>query len=100
MKAYIFFNRKSEGLDYSGEGPYVLMTEDNKCIGHHYCSSRGFANHDLTEWKVKELQENNISEVYSNEELVWKNNSMTDNAKNGFYVANADYESKYCNKMF
>ena len=100
MKAYIYFNSKSKGLDYNREGPYMLMTEDNKCIGKHYCSSRGFANHDLTEWRMKKLQENNISEVYSNGELVWKNNTMTDNAKNEFHVANADYESKYCNKMF
>lgn len=47
MKAYIYFNSKSEGLDYNGEGQYVLVTEDDKCIGSHYCSSRGFANHDL-----------------------------------------------------
>ena len=100
MKAYIYFNSKSKGLDYNGEGPYMLMTEDNKCIGKHYCSSRGFANHDLTTWRMKELQENNISEVFSNGELVWKNNTMTDNAKKEFYVANADYESKYCNKIF
>ena len=100
MKAYIYFNSKSKGLDYNGEGPYVLITEDNKCIGQHYSSSRAFANHDLTEWRMKELQENNISEVFSNGELVWKNNTMTDNAKKEFHVNNADYESKYCNKMF
>ena len=47
MKAYIYFNSKSKGLDCNGEGTYVLVTEDDKCIGGHYCSSRGFANHDL-----------------------------------------------------
>ena len=81
MKAYIYFNSKSKGLDYDGEGPYVLVTEDNKCIGSHYCSSRSFANHDLTEWRLEELQENNISEVYSNGKLVWENQEMTENAK-------------------
>lgn len=97
MKAFIYFNSKSKGLDYSGEGGYVLVTEDDKCIGRHYCSSRRFANHDLTEWRLKELKENNISEVYSNGELVWKDNEMTNDAKNAFYKANTDYESKYCN---
>lgn len=100
MKAFIYFNSKSKELDYDGEGPYVLITEDNKCIGTHYCSSRGFANHDLTEWRLEELQENNISEVYSNGKLVWKNDEMTENAKKEFHDANTDYESKYYNKMF
>lgn len=97
MKAFIYFNSKSKGVDYSGEGSYVLVTEDGKCIGGHYCSSREFANHDLTEWRLKELKENNISEVYSNGKLVWKDNEMTNDTKNDFYKANADYESKYCN---
>lgn len=96
MKAYIYFNSKSR-LDYSGEGQYILVTEDDKCIGHHYCSSRAFANHDLTEWRLKELKENNISEVYSNGKLVWKDNEMTNDAKIGFRRANEEYESKYCN---
>lgn len=97
MKAFIYFNSKSKGIDYSGEGGYVLMTEDDKCIGGHFCSSREFANHDLTEWRLKELKENNISEVYSNGKLIWKNNEMTNDAKNDFYKANIDYENKYCN---
>lgn len=97
MKAFIYFNSKSNGVDYSGEGSYVLVTEDDKCIGSHYCSSREFANHDLTEWRLKELKENNISEVYSNGKLVWKDNEMTNDAKNAFYKANTDYVCKYCN---
>lgn len=101
MKAFIYFFKdfygESKGLDYNGEGCYALVTEDNRCIGTHYCSSRWFANHDLTEWRLEELQENNISEVYSNGELVWKDNEMTNDTKNGFYKANADYEDKYCN---
>lgn len=100
MKAYIYYNDKSKGEDYNGEGNYVLVTEDNKVIGHHYCSSRGFANHDLTEWRLKELQENNVSEVYSNEQLVWQNNKMLDSAKYDFLKANADYEAKHCNRGF
>ena len=99
MKAFIYFNEKPKGLDYDGEGVYVLVTEDDKCIGSHYCSSRWFANYDLTASKnrLKNLNENNISEVYSNGELVWKDNEMTNDAKNGFFKANEDYESKYCN---
>lgn len=100
MKAYIYFNSKSKGLDYNGEGEYVLVTEDNKCIGNHLCSSRGFANHDLTEWRLEELQENNISEVYSNGKLVWKNQEMTKDAKEEFCKANADYEQKYCHAIW
>lgn len=100
MKAYIYFDNESKGLDYDGDGPYILVTEDGKCISHHYCSSRSFANYDLTERKLKELQENNISEVYSNGEVVWKNQEMTKSAKDEFYKANADYERKYCNLYF
>lgn len=71
MKAYIYFNIKGY-LDYDGEGPYVLVTEDNKCIGSHICSSRTWANYDLTLRRLEELIENNISEVYSNGKLVWQ----------------------------
>ena len=71
MKAYIYFNSKSEGLDYNGEGQYVLVTEDDKCIGSHYCSSRCFANHDLTEWRLEELQENNNYFFRKNYRRIW-----------------------------
>lgn len=69
MKAFIYFFK-----DFYGGSCYALVTEDNRCIGMYYCSSREFANHDLPEWRLEELQENNISEVYSNGELVWKDN--------------------------
>lgn len=97
MKAFIYFNSKSKGLNYNGEGSYELLTEDNKCIRGRYCSSREFANYYLTEWILNELKENNISEVYSNEKLVWKDNEVTNNTENSFYKANTDYENKYCN---
>ena len=104
MKAYIYFNTactrdKSKGKDYTGEGGYVLVTEDNKQIGRHYCPSRSFANRDLTvtEDRIKALQENNISEVYSNGKLVWKDDKITDTAEKDFYKAKKEYESKYCN---
>lgn len=102
MKAFIYFNASLRGKqpkDYSGEGGYVLVTEDNKCIGRHYCSSRSFANSDLTvtEDRIKALQENSISEVYSNGNLVWKDDKITDAAEADFHQAKEDYEGKYCN---
>lgn len=104
MKAYIYFNTattrdKSKGKDYTGEGGYMLVTEDGKQIGRHYCSSRSFANRDLTvtEDRLKALRENNISEVYSNGKLVWKDDKITDAAEADFQSAKEDYESKYCN---
>jgi hypothetical protein len=96
MKAFIYFDSEIEEVDYNGEGVYILVTEDDKCIGNHYCSSRGFANHDLTEWRLKELKENNISEVYSNGKLVWKDNEPTADAIIDFREANEEYESKFC----
>lgn len=50
MKAFIYFNSKTENKNYSGEGPYVLVTENDEVIGNHWSSNRGFANHDLTVW--------------------------------------------------
>lgn len=42
MKAYIYFNSKSKGLDYNGEGEYVLVTEDDKCIGGSFMFFKRF----------------------------------------------------------
>lgn len=69
-KAYIYYNGKSEGKDYCGEGTYVLIFND-EVIAWHYCSNRSFANHDLTAWRLEELEKNNIDEVASNGEIVW-----------------------------
>ena len=55
-KAYIYFNDKNN-KEYSGEGGYVLVFDDN-VIGNHFCSNRSFANHDLTIWKIEELEKN------------------------------------------
>lgn len=97
MKAFIYFNLKNKNKNYSGEGPYVLVTENDEVIGKHCCSSRGFANHDLTVWKLDALHKYNITEVYSNGELIWQNDELSKEAEQGFISANAEYERKYCN---
>lgn len=91
MKAFIYYNSKSKGLDYNRGGEYVLVTEDNKCLGGCWCLSRAIANHDLTaiDWRLKALRNHKISEVYSNGKLIWKDGEMTDDAKNDFHKANA-----------
>lgn len=91
MKAYIV-SKTNLSSTYCGEGLYILITENEKVIGEHWCSSRGFANHDLTEWRKKELQENGITKVISNNEIVWENDTMTELAKAGFRSANYEYE--------
>ena len=95
MRAYIVFKIDLSST-YCGKGPYILITEDEKVIGEHWCSSRGFANHDLTEWRQKELHENEVTEVYSNGVLVWQDGDMTEDAKVKFAAANYEYEREYC----
>ena len=95
-KAYIYFNDKNN-KEYSGEGGYVLVFDDN-VIGNHFCSNRSFANHDLTIWKIEELEKNNIDEVISNGEVVWSKKDLNVNEKtnDNFEMANVVYEAKYC----
>lgn len=105
MKAYINFKHsifiKNPGTDYSGEGLYVLVDENGKEISSHYCSSRGFAEGDLTSTFADQrelLKNKGITEVYSNgkrvycedptqpksiEEL-WTNSQIAENAKHDF----------------
>lgn len=47
--------------------------------------------------RLKALRENNISEVYSNGKLVWKDDKITDTIEANLHQAKEDYESKYCN---
>lgn len=95
-KAYIYFNDKNN-KEYSGEGGYVLVFDD-KVIGNHFCSNRSFANHDLTIWRIEELEKNNIDEVISNGEVVWSKKDLNVNEKtnDNFEMANVVYEAKYC----
>lgn len=95
MKAFIIY--KGSDKSYCGFGVYSLVTEDGKEIGLHTSSSRSFANHDLTEWRQKELHENEVTEVYSNGVLVWQDGDMTEDTKVKFAAANYEYEREYCN---
>ena len=52
--AYILCNGSSS---YDEAGCYNLTLEDGTVIAMHGCSNRSFANHDLTEWKIKKLEE-------------------------------------------
>lgn len=96
-RANIFYNLKSEKEDFCGEGPYVLVFND-EVIASHYCSSRNFANHDLTVWQLEALEKYNIDEVVSNGEVVWSNQKEQINEKTQreFNKANLEYEVKYC----
>lgn len=95
-KAYIFFNDENN-KDYNGEGPYVLVFND-KVIASHYCSNRSFANHDLTVWKLEQLEQNDIKEVYSNDRLVWKKRAEEINkiTQAEFEIAEDNYIAKNC----
>lgn len=95
-KAYIVFNSITDAR-YSGEGSYVLIF-NGEVIGKHFCSNRAFANHDLTVWRIEELDKYEIDEVYSNDELVWKRNDEETNkqTQGRFEVANDIYEALNC----
>ena len=101
MKAYIYFKQSiigKFGKDYTGEGLYALVDENGKEINHHYCSSRGFAEGDLTTTfssGKQILTDNDITEVWSNNRVVyrsdpnvpksfeelWPNNNIAENVK-------------------
>lgn len=95
--AYIYFNDK-DNKEYNGEGPYVLVYND-EVIASHFCSNRWFAHHDLTVWKLEQLDKYNIDQVISNGNVVWErdNKDVNDKTQAEFEVANDNYEAKYCN---
>lgn len=107
-KAFIIYcDTESKERTFSGEGRYMLVDEnDNPYYGvdgevcDHYCSSRGFANYDLTRNHGSDLdiEKNGITEVYSNGELVWKkdNDLVNETTEKEFDVCNSRYEQKYC----
>ena len=90
MKAFIIY--KGGDKNYCGSGVYALITEDGRELGIHSSSSRAFANHDLTEWRQKEIEENGITEVYSNGVIVWTDKKITAEADAAFRAANCKYE--------
>ena len=75
-----------------------MLILNDEVIASHYCSNRNFANHDLTAWRLEELEKNNIDEVASNGEIVWTKQSQEINKKTQreFNKANLEYEAKYC----
>lgn len=95
-KAYVYFDDKNMN-NFSGEGPYVLVFND-EVIASHFCSNRSFANHDLTVWKLEALEKYKIDEVISNSVVVWEkeNEEINNKTQAEFEVANDIYEAKYC----
>lgn len=90
MKAYIICNSPL-GSDFSGEAKYIIATED-KTIFSRWCSSRAFANYDLTTGIATMLKDNGVTEVYSNGEIVWKDGHLTDVADARLLLAEKEYE--------
>ena len=95
--AYIECGNEKLGKDYCGEGVYELVFND-EVIGNHHCSNRSFANHDLTVWRLEELNKYEIDKVVSNGEVVWeRDNAKINNETNSkFILANKIYEAKNC----
>lgn len=91
--AYILCNGSSS---FDEAGNYELTLEDGTVIANYGCSNRSFANHDLTEWRIKELEENRIDIVMSGDKVVWTKNGDNSETMKGFYKANQSYESEYC----
>ena len=77
-------------------GKYDLILEDGTVIGSHGCSNRDFANHDLTEWRLKELEENQVDMVISGEKVVWSKDGDNSETMKEFYRANSNYEALHC----
>lgn len=98
-KAYIYYDDIRYKDSFNEEGLYLLVTEDGEVIGSHISSNRSFANHDLTVWRLKELDQYNIDEVVSGGMVVWRRNDEKVNKKTDemFQIANIEYEMRYCN---
>lgn len=92
MKAYIICNSPL-GSDFSGAAEYIIATED-KTIFFRWCSSRAFANYDLTTGIAKMLKDNGVTEVSSNGKIVWKDGRLTAEAEARLLLAEEDYEQE------
>lgn len=92
MKAYIINETNSYSERHSGAGPYSLRNEQGRILYQRWCTNRAFANFDLTSGNPKALEENGITEVYSNDELVWKDGEATTKTMQDFRAANYEYE--------
>jgi hypothetical protein len=90
MKAYILQN-SPKGSDHCAGGFYELISEKEDKIYGRWCSSRDFANFDLTRGIEAILKEKGVTEVWSNGFLVWKG-MITPNVEKAFLAANEEYE--------
>ncbi|WP_342759511.1 hypothetical protein [Kineothrix sedimenti] len=91
--AYILCNGSSS---FDKSGKYDLVLEDGTVIGSHGCSNRSFANHDLTEWRLKELEASKVDIVMSGDKVVWNKDGDNSETMKEFYIANSDYEAVHC----
>lgn len=71
--------------------------ENAKVIYQRWCSNRAFANFDLTRGCQTILEENGITEVHSNDYIVWKDGQATRQTLQEFRQANEEYERLNCN---
>ena len=92
-QAYIIYNQGKD-ITENGEGTYCLILP----LATHYCSSRGFANHDLTVWREEILKDYGIDEVVSNGEVVSskKDNEIKEITNYNFETENKKYENENC----
>ena len=91
MKAYII-HQSELGTDYWGEGMYALVTEKEEIIAKKWCSSRVFANYDLTAWQEDKLKEHGVTDVYSNDKLVWHDGKLAEGVASAFLAEERYYE--------
>lgn len=91
MKAYVV-HYSDLGTDSWGEGMYALVGGNDKVYYKRWCSSRAFANHDLTKGVEHILKDNGITEVWSNGVLVWSEGALVKEARIAFLAANEEYE--------
>ena len=91
--AYILCNNSSL---FDEAGSYNLTLEDGTVIANHGCSNRYFANHDLTEWRLDELKENEIDVVMSGDRVIWTKDGDNSETMKEFYRTNHNYELQHC----
>lgn len=97
MRAYIVNRTNPRSWYQNGEGPYALKAEDGRILYQRWCSNRAFANFDLTRGCQTILEENGITEVHSNDYIVWKDGQATRQTLQEFRQANEEYERLNCN---
>lgn len=97
MRAYIVNRTNPRSGHQNGEGPYALKSEDGRILYQRWCGNRAFANFDLTRGCQTILEENGITEVHSNDYIVWKDGQATRQTLQEFRQANEEYERLNCN---